>query len=47
MDYVLIGASVFSGILGLVYSLYQFSIIGSDHEFECLTNNVDFHPYVY
>ena len=47
MDYVLIGASGYAGMLGFVYTLYQFAIIGSDQEFECVTNYADFHPYVY
>ena len=47
MDYVLIGASAFSGLIGFFYALYQFAILGSDHEFECVTNLSDFHPYAY
>ena len=47
IDYVLVGASAFSGLLGFVYSLYQFGIIGSDQEFDCISNQFDFHPYVY
>ena len=46
-DIILIVASAFSGILGFVYALYQFAIIGSDHEFDCVSNQYDFHPYVY
>ena len=47
IDFALIGASACSGILGFVYILYQFAIIGSDHEFDCVTNQSDFHPYIY